>query len=105
MECCQCQGIETRFTQRKAEKDLKAYRRKGPARSTRILLDALWAEEIDGATLLNIGAGIGAIQLELLRAGIQGATDVDARSGFLAVAEAESADRGYCGGLAYHPRH
>ena len=95
MDCCQCQGIEGFFNQREAARQLKAYQRKGPARSTSILLDALRAADIEGATLLDIGGGIGAIQLDLLGAGAASATDVDASAAYLAAAREEGARRGY----------
>ncbi|MFI5272593.1 MAG: methyltransferase domain-containing protein [Ktedonobacterales bacterium] len=94
MDCHQCQGIEGLFNQREAAHRLKAYRRKGPARSTRILLDALSAAGVNGATLLDIGGGIGAIQLDLLAAGVTSATDVDASTAYLVAAREEAARRG-----------
>ena len=44
MNCCQCQGIELEFNRQTALKDLKRYQKKGPDKTTRILLDALKAE-------------------------------------------------------------
>lgn len=101
MDCCQCQGIEGLFNRRQAERDLKSFQRKGPARGTRILLDALRAEGVSGATLLDIGGGIGAIQLELLGSGAASATDVDASTAYLATAREESARRGYGDRVTY----
>lgn len=101
MDCCQCQGIEGFFNRRQAERDLKTYRRKGPARGTRILLDALRAEGVSGATLLDIGGGIGAIQLELLGSGAASATDVDASTAYLATAREEGSRRGYGDRVTY----
>lgn len=101
MDCCQCQGIEGFFNQREAASKLKAYQRKGPARSTRILLDALRREGIEGATLLDIGGGVGAIQLDLLGAGAASATDVDASTAYVAVAREEGARRGYGDRVSY----
>lgn len=101
MDCCQCQGIEGFFNQREAARELKAYHRKGPARSTRILLDALRRTGIEGATLLDIGGGIGAIQLDLLGAGAARATDVDASTAYIAVAREEGARRGYGDRVSY----
>lgn len=102
MDCCQCQGIEGLFNQREAARSLKAYQRKGPSRSTRILLDVLRAAGVEGATLLDIGGGIGAIQLELLNAGVTSATDVDASTAYIAAAREEGARRGYGERVSYH---
>ena len=68
MDCCQYRGMESQFDRGEAERKLRAYRRRGPVLSTRILLDALVAEGVAGLTLLDIGGGVGAIQHELLKA-------------------------------------
>ena len=48
MDCCQCQGIETLFDKKYVLKELARYREKGPDKSTRILIDALKAEGVEG---------------------------------------------------------
>ncbi|MGH2518131.1 MAG: methyltransferase domain-containing protein, partial [Ktedonobacterales bacterium] len=53
------------------------------------------------ATLLDIGGGIGAIQLELIGAGATSATDVDASTAYLAAARDEAARRGYGDRVSY----
>ena len=102
MSCCQCQGIEALFDERTARKDLKRYRSKGPLRTTRILLDALKAKGVAGATLLDIGGGVGAISNELLDAGAAGATVVDASPAYLEAAEAEAERQGHRDRIEYH---
>ena len=91
---CSCGGPNT-FSSREAEDDLKRYRVRGPDRTTQALIDAIVAQGIDGATLIDIGAGVGAIQLALLDAGAARATSVDATEAYVAVARAEAARRGY----------
>ena len=90
MSCCQCQGIQMLFGERVARRDLRRYRRKGPIRTTRILIDALQAEDIVGATLLDIGGGVGAVSNELLSAGAARATVVDASPAYLHAAQMEA---------------
>lgn len=102
MACGQCQGIERFFGKRQAERQLSHYRKRGADKSTRLLLAALRAEGVDGQTLLDIGGGIGAIQLELLRAGVTSATDVDASTGYLAVARVEAEREQLADRIAYH---
>ena len=41
MGCCQCQGIETMFDKKTAERELKRYQKKGPTKTTGMLLDAI----------------------------------------------------------------
>jgi hypothetical protein len=52
--------------------------REGPIPSTRALIEALMGEGIEGATRLDIGGCIGAIQHELIDAGVRHATSADA---------------------------
>ncbi len=70
------------------------WRSHGPPEATRELIDALRAEGIEGAALLDIGAGVGIVHIELLEAGAASAVDVDASTAFLAAAGAEAERRG-----------
>lgn len=101
MTCSQCQGIEHFFGRRQAERQLKSYRKRGPDKTTRMLIDALKAEGVDGLTLLDIGGGIGAVQLALLQAGVASATDIDASNAYLAVARSEAAREGLIDRVTY----
>ncbi|HEX5503527.1 MAG TPA: methyltransferase [Thermomicrobiales bacterium] len=92
--CC-CQGIEDQFNRRVATAELERYRRTGPRETTRLLLDALRACGIDGLTLLDIGGGVGAIQHELLRAGVVRAESVEASAAYLAATREEAARQGH----------
>ncbi len=78
MTCSQCRGIEKQFDSGFAQRDLKRYRKKGPNRTTRMLLEDLAAEDVNNGTLLDIGGGVGAVQFELLDAGVSRAVAVDA---------------------------
>jgi len=91
---CDC-GCANIFSNKEAEADLKRYRKNGPDSSTKALIDALVAEGIEGATLLDIGAGIGAIQLALLTAGAARAESVDATEAYVAAAREEAVRRGF----------
>ncbi len=101
MDCCQCRGIEEQFNRAEAARKLREYRRSGPARSTRLLLDALMREPVAGLTLLDIGGGIGAIQHALLKAGAMHATDVEASTAYLAAAREEAARQGHAEQISY----
>jgi magnesium-protoporphyrin O-methyltransferase len=90
MSQCQCQEIESLFDQRLAATQLERVRRRGPLRSTRLLVEALRARGVQGRTLLDIGGGVGAIQHELLAAGVDQATDVDASTAYIEAARAEA---------------
>ena len=90
MQSCQCQGLE-RETRRWALEDLELFRRGKPAKTTRLLIDVLVSQGIEASSLLDIGGGVGTIQIELLRAGAIAATSVEASSAYLEVAREEAA--------------
>ncbi len=77
-----------------AAADLKRYRKDGPRPWARTLIDAINAEGVDGATLLDIGGGIGVIAHELLDSGAARATIVEASSAYVSAARSESDRRG-----------
>jgi magnesium-protoporphyrin O-methyltransferase len=77
-----------------AEDELKRYRKRGPRRTTRILIRELLALGVEGRTALDVGGGVGAVHLALLEAGAREATDVDASAAFLRAAKKEAIRRG-----------
>jgi hypothetical protein len=89
------------YDEKRAASELRKYRERGPIPSTRALIEALKTEGVEGATLLDIGGGIGAIQHELLDAGAAHATSVDASAPYLDAARAESERRGLDGRVTY----
>jgi magnesium-protoporphyrin O-methyltransferase len=99
--CDQCCGIEQVFNEQEARRELRKYRRKGPAKSTRILIEALRNEELAGHDLLDIGGGIGAIQQELIQSGVSNVFNVDAASAFVKVSREEAERMGYADRVGY----
>jgi predicted TPR repeat methyltransferase len=104
MDCCQCKGIESLFNEKEARNKLNAYRKDGPAKTTHMLIEALkgLAQGIEGMTLLDIGGGVGAIQHELLRAGVERATGVEASTAYLKAAQQEAQREGHADRVSYH---
>jgi SAM-dependent methyltransferase len=86
MDACGCDGFASVFDAAQADRDRERYRRTGPDRTTRLLLDMIQPYAGRGSTLLDIGGGIGVIDHELLRAGVGHAVLVDASPAYLAVA-------------------
>ena len=71
-----CANDYRRFFNRKfAASDLRRYRRRGLSETEQDLV-AL-AGDVRGATVLEVGGGIGALQLELLESGAASATNVE----------------------------
>jgi precorrin-6B methylase 2 len=91
---CDC-GCANVFSSKEAKDDLKRYLREGPTKATKALIDAIVAEGIEDATLLDIGSGIGAIQLELLARGLARAASVDATEAYVTTAREEATRRGF----------
>jgi magnesium-protoporphyrin O-methyltransferase len=94
-DCSCCNNLERAFDDKAAQDDLDAYLEDGPDRSTVVLLEALRERGVGGRTLLDIGGGIGAIQVELLAAGAASAIDVDISRAYIATARKLAADRGF----------
>jgi magnesium-protoporphyrin O-methyltransferase len=67
-----------------------------------MLIRALVKVGVDGLTLLDIGGGIGAVQLDLLRAGVTRAISVEVSSAYLAIAKEEASRAGLSGRISYH---
>lgn len=102
MNCCpHCQGADKLFNEDRANSNLQEYRRHGPDKTTKRLLEAIESNEVTGLTLLDIGGGIGAIQHELNAAGVTAVTAVDASAAYLMLAQQEAAKRGYAAEARY----
>ena len=102
MSCCRhCQGLDSLFDDKTAQKELKAYRKKGPSKTTQMLVDALKKENVAGMSLLDSGGGVGALQHELLNAGVGSSTHVDASASYLEASRQEAEQLGYADNTAY----
>jgi SAM-dependent methyltransferase len=82
------------FGEREAKRDLRRFRRRGPLRSTRKLVEAIRAGGIEGATVVDIGGGVGAVQHLLLDAGAASTLDVDVSRPYTEAAAQEGQRRG-----------
>ena len=90
MDACGCDDFASIFDRRTAEHDRDRYRRSGPDATTRMLRDLIVERGISGASILDIGGGIGILDHELLQAGASRAVLVDASPSYLAVAREEA---------------
>jgi len=75
--CCDPNGLTGVFNPDRARSDARAYRRNGLDRRSRVIRDFLVAKGIAGGTILEIGGGVGALQLDLIRAGAARAVNVE----------------------------
>ena len=94
MTCCtgSC-AAAAHFDPLVAERDFRRHQRHGPDLSTRILLSELRRWPLEGLHLLDVGAGIGVIALELAGAGLAGVTLADASPAYLEAARRHLASR------------
>src|SRR5262249_42589945 len=91
--CVSCVGAERQFSPAVAARDLSRYRRKGPDATSRLLLGGLRGHVTSGASLLDIGGGVGVLDFELLANGVESATLVDASPAYLDAAGREAQAR------------
>jgi len=96
MSCCSTfsMAMQRQFSPRVAARDLARYRRKGPNATTRMLCQLITTSSLTNSTMLDIGAGIGALPFELLSTGFRHATAVDASPAYVAAGQQEAERRG-----------
>jgi hypothetical protein len=83
MPCPQCEAIEDVFDFESAEKERRAFLKKGPDKQEQLLITALVDAGVTGSRLIDIGGGVGAIPVSLLEAGAAEATSVEASTGYI----------------------
>jgi magnesium-protoporphyrin O-methyltransferase len=93
VSCCTPAGYRTIFGAKAAEREARRYRRRGLAGSARWLEEALEGAGVTGRSVLEIGGGIGGLQIELLEAGADRATNVEIIDTYERVAEALISER------------
>ncbi|MET0938816.1 MAG: SAM-dependent methyltransferase [Gaiellaceae bacterium] len=99
MQCCQAaSGYGEFFSEEQARREARRYRSKGLGAASRWVVDAVRDRGVEGRTILEPGGGIGAVEIELLKAGAARSTVVELSPGYERVAtdlarEAGVADR------------
>src|SRR5688572_17763047 len=89
-----CEITDSQFDESRAKEDIKHYRKNGPAKQTKLILNAVRSLKLVNASLLDIGGGVGTIYHELMQDLIANVIHVDASSAYLKVAKEESTKRG-----------
>ncbi len=75
--CCDPSGYDRVFGDRFARGLARRYRRRGLGRAEQRIVDFCASRGIEGATVLEIGGGVGELQLELLERGAAEATNLE----------------------------
>ena len=76
-DCCTPKGYRQIFSEKNAAGEAKRYRRKGLDRTSKRIVDFIKARGLEGKTLLEVGGGIGAVEIDLLKAGVTRAVNVE----------------------------
>jgi 2-polyprenyl-3-methyl-5-hydroxy-6-metoxy-1,4-benzoquinol methylase len=75
--CCCPRDYHRFFSKRFARSFSKKYRKRGLDKTARKMADFLRERDIEGATVLEIGGGVGEIEIELLKAGAARAQNLE----------------------------
>jgi 2-polyprenyl-3-methyl-5-hydroxy-6-metoxy-1,4-benzoquinol methylase len=80
--CCNARGCDDFFTPRQAKRAAKRYRERGVDKTAEHMLAFLADRGIEGATVLEIGGGIGELQIELLKRGAASTLNLELAPGY-----------------------
>lgn len=88
MDCCiHTQGMDAYFSDRKAQREVSHYLKHGLASHAGAMLEAVSHRDVQGANILEVGGGIGSLQIELLRRGASQTINVEASAAYMAAAQ------------------
>jgi 2-polyprenyl-3-methyl-5-hydroxy-6-metoxy-1,4-benzoquinol methylase len=76
-ECCDHDDYQSVFTGRFARRQSRRYRRHGLTPAAQRIVDFATSRGIEGATVLEIGGGVGHLHVELLRRGASRVTNLE----------------------------
>lgn len=85
-DCCNPSGYEQLFSSKEAQKSLQIYEKKGLNKSATRMVDYLKSRGLDGHNVIEVGGGIGAVHIEMLKAGAESAVNVELSNGYQEVA-------------------
>lgn len=65
------------FSARHARREVRRYERRGLDTTSRRIVELLRLQGVEGRTLLEVGGGVGTVQIELLKLGVANAVNVE----------------------------
>jgi hypothetical protein len=80
--CCNARGCDRLFNEKFARRMAKRYRKRGLDKTARRMVAFLESRGVEGATVLEVGGGVGEIQIELLERGAARAVNLELSSGY-----------------------
>lgn len=81
-DCCNPMGYRDFFDEKEARRRLRHYDKRGLDPMARSMVDYLVSRGMEGRSVLEAGGGIGAFQVELLKAGATRAVNVELSDGY-----------------------
>jgi len=92
--CCRPESYGAFFTRRGAERALRRYRRRGLDELSTKIAKVVKERGVAGSTVLEVGGGIGALDVELIQAGAERAMNVELSPEYEDAAVALASERG-----------
>ena len=92
MDCCQVEGLRRVFRGRPVQQEVRAFTRNGLNSRQAAFVAALGV--VEGASVLDVGGGIGALALSLLARGGREAQLVEVSPSYLSAAQTLATERG-----------
>jgi hypothetical protein len=82
MSCCDPRGCDQFFNRGFARRVARRYRKRGLDRTARRMVAFLERQGVSGASVLEVGGGVGEIQIELLRRGADRTLNLELSPGY-----------------------
>lgn len=95
--CCDPKDVESVFTRRFARHAAKRYVKRGLNPTATRIVDFVASQSVEGASVLEIGGGVGELHLELLRRGASSVTNLEIATTYEAEAARLLAEAGVAG--------
>jgi magnesium-protoporphyrin O-methyltransferase len=95
--CCDPRGCDEFFGEKFARRVVKRYRKRGLDTTAQRIVDAVERHGVAGATVLEVGGGVGEIQVELLKRGAARTTNLELSPAYDREAERLLHDAGFDG--------
>jgi 2-polyprenyl-3-methyl-5-hydroxy-6-metoxy-1,4-benzoquinol methylase len=95
--CCDPRGCDRFFSARFARRVAARYRKRGLDKASRRIVDYVEQRGLEAATVLEIGGGVGEIQLELLKRGAARTTNLELSGAYEDIAAALVRESGFEG--------
>jgi magnesium-protoporphyrin O-methyltransferase len=76
-DCCSPRGYRWIFSERNARSEARRYRRRGLDDVSRLVVRLVQERGVSDRTLLEVGGGVGAVEIELLKGGLARAVCVE----------------------------